>query len=332
MRLEDILYLIPLGLTVGSHVTPSDHMYFEPKDRNAGRTRYDVVAPADGAITLIQHRTSMQGTLAEGPAKHDEYRVVIELSGTFYCYFDLITQLDKTIDDQARAMLPERGGFRGRIPVKAGQLIGKIGGQTLDFGVVNTESKLKGLLVPEHYDREPWKIHTVDPFDYFDEPLRGQLLKLNVRKTPPYGGKIDYDVDGKLAGNWFLEGSNGYGGNGDPRGYWMGHLSFVYHHVHPTNVVVSMGDFGGQMRQFWVKENSPDPAAIGTESGAVKYELVWGRLGSNGQSQVRHDADQVQGVLLVQVLPGRQLKFEAFPGKTAAGVRGFTSAARIYER
>jgi hypothetical protein len=40
----------------------------------------------------------------------------------------------------------------------------------------------------------------------------------------------------------------------------------------------------------------------------------------------------VQGVVLAQVLPGRKLKFEAFPGKSGAEVKGFTSAARTYER
>jgi hypothetical protein len=40
----------------------------------------------------------------------------------------------------------------------------------------------------------------------------------------------------------------------------------------------------------------------------------------------------VQGVVLAQVLPGRKLKFEAFPGKSGAEVKGFTSVARTYER
>jgi len=64
----------------------------------------------------------------------------------------------------------------------------------------------------------------------------------------------------------------------------------------------------------------------------VKYELIWGQLGNDGQRQLRHDADTAQGVALVQVLPNRKLKFEAFPGKTGADVNSFTSAARIYER
>ena len=173
----------------------------------------------------------------------------------------------------------------------------------------------------------------MDPFDYFDEPLRSQLLALNVRKVKPFFGKIDFDVDGRLIGNWFREGSGGYPGDRrDPRGYWMGHLAFAPHHIDPTKIVVSIGDFGGRPAQYWVKGNAPDPANIGEADGVVKYELIWGQLGSSGDRQLRHDADTVQGVVLAQVLPGRKLKFEAFPGKSGSEIKGFTSAAKVYER
>ena len=173
----------------------------------------------------------------------------------------------------------------------------------------------------------------MDPFDYFDEPLRSQLLALNVRKVKPHFGKIDHDVDGRLIGNWFREGSGGYpGDHRDLRGYWMGHLAFAPHHIDPTKIVVSIGDFGGRPAQYWVKGNAPDPANIGEADGVVKYELVWGQLGSSGDRQLRHDADTVQGVVLAQVLPGRKLKFEAFPGKSGSEIKGFTSAAKVYER
>jgi hypothetical protein len=330
MRVEDIGSIVPMGLMVGAHVTPSDHIYLYPKDMKAGRYACDVFAPADGFITTIQHRTSMQGS-SETKRDYDDYRVVIEHSGTFWCYYDLITRLAPDLDDQVRSGLGERGGFRGRIPVKAGQVIGKIGARSLDMGVVNYESRL-GFIVPDHYDREPWKIHTVDPFDCFEEPLKGSLLALNVRKVPPFGGRIDYDEDGKLVGNWFLEGANGYAGAGDPRGYWMGHLAIVYHHVDPTKIVISIGDYDGKPRQFWVKGNAPDPARVSEEEGLVEYELVYGSLGSSGQRCEGIDTQTVQGVALAQVLPNRKLKFEVFPGKTAAEVKGFTSAGRIYER
>lgn len=330
MRIEDIGTIAPMGLMVAAHVTPADHIYLFPRDMKAGPYACDVFAPADGFITLVQHRTSMEGS-TETKRAYDDYRLVIEHTGTFWTYYDLITQLAPEIDAEVKPRLAERGGFRGRIAVKGGQAIGKVGGRSLDMGVVNAETR-RAFIVPGHYDREPWKLHTVDPFDYFDEPLKTKLAALNVRKTPPLGGKIDFDLDGRLAGNWFLKGTQGYGGAGDPRGYWMGHLAIVFHHVDPTKIVISIGDFEGRPRQFWVKGNAPDPAKVGERDGLVRYELVNAALGSSGQRFEGIDTDAVHGVALFQVMPGRQLRVEIFPGLTGAQAGDFTASAKIYER
>jgi hypothetical protein len=330
MKVDDIAYIVPMGLMVGAHVTPSDHMYFEPVDRNAGRYRYDVFAPANGHIVHIQHRNRFEGT-NEAPREYDDYRVVIEHTGTFWSYFDLITRLDPSIVERLERVPVGGPPIHVRIPVKAGQVIGKVGGRTLDFGVVNSEVRLRGFVVPQHYEREPWKIHTVDPFDYFDEPLRSRLVERSLRKAKPHGGKIDYDVDGRLVGNWFREGTNGYAGNGDRRGYWTGHLAIVYHHLDPSKIVVSLGDYDGQCRQFWVKGNAPDPATVGKDQGLTKYNLVWPSIDSRGRT-LEGLNDRVQGVLLVQLVEDRKLKVEAFPGQAAEQVEGFTKRAAIYER
>jgi hypothetical protein len=326
-------------MMVGGHVCPIDHGYFFPKPVKPGESHFDVLAPADGFVVVVGHRTQLTGS-TERAREYDDYALTIEHSGTFYTQYDLLTQLDRTVLDQLDASVRERftrkqmgPPVQARIPVKAGQVIGKIGGRSLDFGVVNTERRLPGLLTPKLYGHYAWRVHLVDPFDYWDEPLKAKLLALNARKLKPFFGKIDYDVDGRPIGNWFREGSGGYPGDrNDPRGYWMGHLAFAYHHVDPAKIVVSLGDFDGRPRQFWVKGNAPDPSGIGEENGMVKYELIWGQLGNDGAKQVRHDAEAVQGVALAQVMPERKLKFEAFPGKTASEVHSFTKGARIYER
>lgn len=339
MRLEDIKSIVPYGLMVGGHVCPIDHGYFYPKQLQPGQPHFDVMSPADGFIVMVGHRTQLTGSTERG-REYDDYALTIEHSGTFYTQYDLLTSLDKAILDQVDAAVRERFArkqmgppVQTRIAVKGGQVIGKVGGRSLDFGVVNTEVRLPGFLTPKLYGHYAWRVHIVDPFGFFDEPLRSQLLALNVRKVKPFFGKIDFDVDGRLIGNWFREGSGGYPGDRrDPRGYWMGHLAFAPHHIDPTKIVVSIGDFGGRPAQYWVKGNAPDPAKIGETDGVVKYELIWGQLGSSGDRQLRHDADTVQGVVLAQVLPGRKLKFEVFPGKIGAEVKGFTSAAKVYER
>ncbi|MDA1280833.1 MAG: hypothetical protein O3B95_12500 [Chloroflexi bacterium] len=54
MRPEDILHLLPYGMLAGAHVTPIDHMYFEPADRSLGRDIYEVRAIQDGVIYNLQ--------------------------------------------------------------------------------------------------------------------------------------------------------------------------------------------------------------------------------------------------------------------------------------
>jgi hypothetical protein len=113
----------------------------------------------------------------------------------------------------------------------------------------------------------------------------------------------------------------------------MGHLAFAYHHIEPSVVIVSIGDFNGQPRQFAVKGNGPDPATISAKDGIVKYELVYAPFNSNGEPiELPSQMQGVQGVLLARLVGHRKLQLEAFPGETAVEVTGFTDAATIYER
>jgi len=340
MRLGDIERIMPYGLMVGGHVCPIDHGYFYPRPLKTGQPHFDVLAPADGHIVMISHRTQLTGS-TERNRDYDDYALHIEHTGTFYTFYDLLTQIDPAVleklDGRTRTRFANKEmgpPVQVRIPVKAGQAVGKIGGRSLDIATINTEVTLKGFLTPRLYGHYAWRIHVVDPFDYFDEPLKSQLLRLNARKTPPFFGKIDYDIDGRLVGNWFREGTGGYAGNRrDPRGYWMGHLAFVYHPMEPSVVIISVGDFDGRPRQFAVVGNGPDPARVSREAGVVKYELVYAPFSGSGERiELPPHMRGVQGVLLAQLREDRKLKMEVFPGKSAADVKGFTADARAYER
>ncbi len=352
LRIGDIGYIIPLGNMQSGHTTPSDHLYLVPKgavnnrrqqgqgprldDRDFGQL-YDVVAVADGFVVMLQWRPNPPG----GQAKFDptvfdravDLKVFIEHSAHVWSYVDHLIEVDPAIMKQVPGGVQPGPPVNVRIPVKAGQVIGKIGNQTFDFALIDTSTTRKGFVVPEQFlKRDPQKPHVVDPFDYVAEPLRDQLIAKCARKVPPFGGRIDYDIDGKLIGNWYEEGTGGYAGLNRRIDYWVGHLSIVYHHLDPKIIVVSIGNYEGRAAQFWVKGNAPDPATIGKEDGIVKYELLHGQLGSSGQIQKRPDADQVQGTVLCQVLPGRRLNFEVFPGKSAAQVSAFTANAKTFER
>ena len=245
------------------------------------------------------------------------------------------------LEEKLAAQAPEY--YAGvKIPVKAGEVIGWYS-TNVDFNLVDSEVTLSGFVIPEHYEGEPWKIHVPNTYDYFNEPVRSEILAKSVRTIEPRSGKIDHDIDGQLVGSWFEEGSDGYSGDGSKgQDYYKTHLSFAYDSFDPSLIIISMGDYNGKPTQFAAKGNVPDPAKIGAESGIVKYELVsWGYTTEAGKEWDKSKfakvikataGTHVDGMVLVQMLENRKIKFEAFPGKTASEASVFTQSAKIYGR
>ena len=338
MKLEDIGFIEPLGLMLGSHVTPIDHQYYYQKNWNPQPTLADlkeVFAPADGMITSIQAMPTFFSPVKDN-AELEDYRIILAYSCDFYTVYIHIFKLSDKIKQELGSLKPGENK-NVKIKVKAGELIGKA--NAFDFSVHNEDVILGGFIVPEHYKSEPWKIHTVDPFDYFVEPLKTQLLEKNLRQAEPKGGKIDYDVDGKLIGNWFMEETNGYKGVKQPE-YWGTHLSISPDGLDPQHIIISLGDFKGKPMQFGVKGNSPNPKDVDISTDLVKYSLTYysyytlnderwdGTYYSKGLKAKNNE--EVMGVVLLQLISDRKLKVEIFPDKTDA--MSFTEKAIIYER
>lgn len=338
MKAEDISSIIPMGWMINQHVTPIDHLYFAPLNWDLPRDSYEVRAPADGHITQIQHRTSDFANFKHGHAA-DEYRMVIAYTCTFLSYFDLITSLSPEI----QAQVGTKPNANVNILVKAGQVIGKIGGQTLDFAIWDTTKTLPGFLVPDHYKSEPWKIHTADPLDYTSPELKAFMLSFNPRKAAPISGKIDYDVDGTLAGNWFLKGGS-YTSNNSNRDYWKGQFAFAPNNYDPTLWEVSSGAWGEIGDQFAISATQPKPDSIGVINGLVKYDLYQVQLVADGkpinnertisgrQTITAIAGGNSMGCMLVQLTAEREMKAEGFPGQLCVNLSGFTEKAEIYER
>ena len=346
MRYEDFAAIEPYGLLAGAHVTPIDHMYFTPMDRSLGRDSYEVRAIADGVLWDLGPRDVHTDT---GEKKKREWRMVFAHTCTFHSYFDLLTSLAPDILAEWEETRGNRNeGWKG-IPIKSGQVVGRIGGQTLDFGVYDYEIVLDGFIFPEHYDSEPWKIHTVDPFPYFPAGVREVLLQKNLRKVEPVAGKIDHDIDGKLTGNWFEVDTNWYAGKGRDR-YWAGHLAIVPNHIDPTAWMFSIGHWTGEetssgAANFIIVNAEPNPKNVGINEGIVKYELAeycyspvddmdnCSKIHTPAKQLLARPNPQIDiGVVLVQMIEDRLLKVEAFPGRKITEVESFTSAAKLYER
>jgi len=330
MSYDDFAFVLPYGLMIDGHVTPIDHQYFSPTIFNSPRDSYPVYAMADAKIVSLEPRTTDRGT---------EYRIVFSISCKLFYYYDLVTSLAPEIMTHWENTKDKHQTFTYQ--VKAGDEIGKIGGQTLDFAVWDMDKNLSGFVKPEHYISESWKVHTVDPLDYYTDDLRAKIISKYLRTTEPRSGKIDYDTDGKLVGTWFLQGTNFY--NGLKReDYWVGHLSIAYDYLDPTSIVISTGDYGGEALQFGVLNNVPDPKTIDFSTGMIKYELVqqdW--VDSDGQKWDRATLKQgikaknpsiIQGVALFQLQSEGTLKAEFFPNQTASQADNFTQNAKIFER
>jgi hypothetical protein len=352
IALSDLLYIQPMGLEIGGHVTPIDHGYFYIKGAAAKPpTIAPVYAPFAGNISVVSRtiRNASPGTNAgaQVPKTYDDDAITIEATCTFRVRYSNLVNFGGELL-QAIGQLQPNENKPLTYAVKAGELIGYTGLPTaygIDVWVENDDSTLTGFIKPAQYAAaESWKLHMVDLYDNTQEPLKGQLLAFAMRDADPRFGKIDYDIDGKLIGSWFKVGSGGYGANmHGAEGYWLGHLSIVPDGNDPTQIVISLGDYQGQAQQFATFAKQPDPASVDQSTGLVKYELgqiqvysattgqAWG-----GQQYLPHirarASGPVAGTILVQLTGMRELKMETFPNKTAAQVRGFDGGALAYER
>ena len=336
LRIEDLRHINPMGMMASGHTTPTDHLYLIAKESPDKSKLYDVLAVADGRIVVIQWRPNAVGGNPDPTvfARAVDLKVTLEHAATCWSYLDHLIELDPAIQQQVGKELKPGQPFPVRIPVKAGQVIGKVrGGFTFDFALIDTTVTNKGFVLPEQFlQRDPHKLHVVDPFDYMDEPLRTNLLAFNPRQANPLGGRIDYDIDGKLVGNWYREGTGGYAGLNRRWDYWVGHLTFAYHHIDPAQIIISIGDVDGKAAQFAVRGNSPDPADIDFGDGLVKYSLIAPNVDSRSGKPFANVQERFYGTLLVRMKREREIQVEVFPGVDPAKAIDFSSAARLYTR
>lgn len=334
--LEKVVFIIPLGTMKDEHVFPTDHQYYVASyyqgldDENV----VDVYSPGDGVITEIEHHEYPSGQKLE-----QDYRIIIKHSSKIFSYYIHVDNISEKIAETV-IDLPAQGHedikpVTVNIPVEAGEKIGTYKG-LLDYNVVDYGVEI-GYINPESYSFEEFKLHIQDPFIYFDDSVKTQLIAKCQRSEEPIGGTIDYDVDGRLVGNWFLGNANEYDNMEGERNA----LIFAYNNIDTDHIVVSIGLYENSACQFGIKGNSPDPADISVESGLIKLELTNYNYFYNGQ-MVEPDSlmkgltleneEQIQGIILLQLIEDQKLKMEVFPGSVASEVAAFTDNFRIYER
>ena len=337
LKMEDLGYIRPMGAMLDGHVTPTDHVYVGPAKSDVPDNTYPVLMPANGTVVQVGRMPDQYiGDRSGTTLAPEDHRIIMTFNCQYSSIYIHIHKLSDAVKQKVGSIKPNENKDIS-LELKAGDVVGYIGGSTFDWTAIDAKSKLTGYITPDLYKRESWKINTVSPFDLYTGELKTQMEAKSIRSVPPIGGKIDYDQPGKLIGNWFRSGTNGYAG-ADQERYWDGHLAVVPDYIDPTYSIVSIGNWQGSAAQFAVKDRS-DPATVSVQSGMVKYELVKLNYSSTSTdpnifTKGMHPdlGSEFAGTIAFQVEAGEKLKVEKFPGKHATEVTSFTAAAQTYER
>jgi len=284
--------IVPLGnIAPPDHILPTSHIYFTTSVVAPPRT---VVAPADGQIQYILT---------------DALGASLGIRNGSYLYYMGRVKLDTGIN-------------QGTI-VHAGQRLGTTVAELpeLDFGLVNYQTTV-GFVNPARYVDE--QLHCDTPISYFTEPLRSQMYAVTQRITGDKDGQINFDVQGRLVGNWFLDGLAAIGSVSQAPAAWPQQLAFAYDNYDPAHRRVVIGSALSLPGAFEPAAGSIDFKDVSVSSGQVVYQLSqWGAPGQ--------PPGPPRGVMIVQMLDDARVRVETLPGSSDTNPT-FSAAARIYVR
>lgn len=302
-------------------VFPVDHGGFHHIELGVPEPLTPVYAMADGQIRSL------------GKSGPDNW-VDIKYSTTISTKLGHVGIFENFILEQTGPLIDGQPHFIN-IDVNKGQVIAYVSSfSALDIGLHDLDIE-NNFLYPEQYGFELRYASSI--FNYFREPVKSELLTKAIRQQEPRGGKVDYDVNGTLAGNWFLPGSTDFAD-------FDKHFAIGYDHIYGDRIAIYDGYARFAQNDFtyfysWVKNNGPLPETVDLAYGVVKYEMVprrWvDRIDSvtwKLNSLAGVDEQTVSGVFLFEMLDTETMQTEFFSGKLADEVTGFSGNQRIYIR
>lgn len=174
--------------------------------------------------------------------------------------------------------------------------------------------------------------HGVCPLDYFDKSLTVEVYNKVYRIAEPRGGEFDFDKPGKLVGNWFLEGTNGWSGSEGYKNY----LAFAYDALDPRYLSIDLGVntfyAGGVLTRV---RSGPDFKYVDVASGEVIYKLQCIQEGIERLHEIEPNRwflpePNINYTLLVKMINDEKIQIEVFDGDVSNP--SFTSNSKYYTR
>jgi hypothetical protein len=230
----------------------------------------------------------------------------------------IYVQVDAAITYYLGHVIPDVPISVGMV-LAAGQHLGTTGeAYAMDLGLINM-NVTQGFANPARYIDNT--LHADGPLKYFNGPLQAQLYRKTHRIQPECDGRVNYDIAGRLSGNWYVvppTATVNYQGALT--------LSFAGDTYDPSQPVLSVpfgwksGIEGGVAS---IDPGDPLPSAVSPASGPVVYTLTSARTNLPA-------VGGPLGYLLVQMLDDTRIKAEPF------GVNdyptGFTAKAFVFYR
>lgn len=326
----DVFQMEGFGPMGGLHGIPKMHGGFGLSNYYTFPTTWiPVYAMGEGYIYNIEKdfRTVPDHWSPAG-TEYDDFSLNIVYSKHTGGYYGHVSALSDEILDQAGEIIEGRGVRNEvRIKISPGMVIGYIGPHPgFDIGMYDYERE-------NYYANPSWYSleyrSAVCYTDYLPASLQEEIWAINPRTVEPRCGRVAYDKEGTLAGNWFLEGTTDLS-------QWSRQLIIARDAIEGNRIAISDasplldGDGGQNMNIFpnywFVKGNTPDPESITVESGLVKYEAI------DSWRFIHHEHTDSEGTLLIQMLEPEKIQYEYFEGKTADEVADFTANSKMYVR
>lgn len=343
---QDIQKIYPLGM-IGSHTFPTDHIYLA----NNASTPVSVHAPAAGRILYIEQPE-------ESSSLYNDNSIRVAISKNFTYVLGHImaddslyigqkiqagqvlgttvrgSSLDLLVLDRANANSLENEKYPLTIPFAQ---------NPIEYFTPQLQQCMTALRIPpvpnfadltiisQSAHAPSLDVEHAQSFEHDarrDIPTEFEIRYQSLRPTyTAESSSFEYDLQGKLQGNWFIPGNN--------VGQWDEGIAFVYDPWYPTQMRIScnFGVDGDTYGRYAVHLSLQDGCISFSEvtAGQTAMYVLYAIDQVNWHGVPIADETNKKGLVKIMMVDERTIKVEFF-SETSDTNPSFSSAARFYYR